>query len=135
MGSAKARFFFHFCDGETSTRDELGLDFASVEEAYMEAISAARAMWPELLADRRDPRGCAFEIANGRGQVLFRLEFIELLEICRPSGARPSDTGGLGSQPIGDVGRSGAKGGRNALDDESALLAQLRRNYRDRVPK
>ncbi|MEQ9662719.1 MAG: hypothetical protein RLN87_09255 [Parasphingopyxis sp.] len=75
-------FFFHFIDGERCSTDQDGLELANVEEAYLQTVAAARAMWPELLAERRDPRDCAFVVSVEGGEELFRLDFSELLESC-----------------------------------------------------
>jgi hypothetical protein len=75
-----ARFFFHFFDGENYSYDEVGLEVASAEDAYLEAVAAAREMWPELLDGRQNPLSCAFEITGEGGPTLFRVEFAELLQ-------------------------------------------------------
>jgi hypothetical protein len=79
-------YFFHFFDGNSRSEDDMGLELASAEAAYLEAFAAARAMWAELLADRRDPTRCAFEIADETGAILYRVGFSEVLESCRQSG-------------------------------------------------
>jgi len=84
-----AQFFFHFLDGRSRSRDELGLELATAEQAYLEAFAAAQAMWPELLAARCNPLDCAFEVTDAKEAVLFRLPFAELVEACR----RPSAPG------------------------------------------
>jgi hypothetical protein len=75
-----AKFFFHFVDGDERCDDEWGLDLVGPEQAYLEAVAAARAMWAELLAARTDPMRCAFEIEDENGAQLFRLDFSELLD-------------------------------------------------------
>lgn len=84
------QFFFHFSDAGNVESDEIGVAFATVEEAYLEAIATVRSLWPELLAARRDPERCAFEIANSDGEVLFRVGFGEVLDGCRPAHPLPS---------------------------------------------
>jgi hypothetical protein len=86
-------FFFHYFDGEAHSSDDEGLEFESTERAYLEAVAAARAIWPELLAERRDPRKCHFLVADANGEELFRLEFCELLDDCRESTVRPGPSG------------------------------------------
>jgi hypothetical protein len=78
-----ANFFFHFCDGRSTSTDELGVEFDSAEDAFMGAAESARAMWPELLAERCDPRNCSFVVADENDEELFRLDFSELLDDCR----------------------------------------------------
>ncbi|MBF7013807.1 hypothetical protein QUC32_03040 [Novosphingobium resinovorum] len=82
-----ARFFFHFFDGNVRFDDEQGVDLPSADHAYLEAFSAATAMWGDLLNGRTDPSGCAFEIANSAGLIINRVEFSELLDNCRPANA------------------------------------------------
>ena len=79
-----AHFYFHFSDGESQTRDELGLELDTAEQAYLEAFATTRSMWPELLAARCNPLDCSFEVADANGAVLFRLPFSELFDACRP---------------------------------------------------
>ena len=84
------QFFFHFSDAGEIENDEIGVEFDSVEQAYLEAVATARSLWPELLSARRDPSRCAFEITNAEGAVLFHLPFSELLEGDRePALSRP----------------------------------------------
>ena len=82
-----AHFFFHFCDGESQARDEVGLEFETAEQAYLEAFATARSMWPELLAARCNPLDCFFNVTDASGAVLFRLPFTELFDACRPTRA------------------------------------------------
>jgi hypothetical protein len=88
-----ATFFFHFFDGENRSDDEWGLELAGTEQAYLEAVAAARAMWPELLAARIDPTRCRFEVTLENGEQLFSLEFSELLDHCRSVGNSRSVAG------------------------------------------
>src|SRR5262249_39673461 len=48
-----------------------------------EAHAAAREMWSGLLAERRDPTRCSFEVRSEDRELLFVLPFRELLESCR----------------------------------------------------
>lgn len=81
-------FYFHFVDGDDRCDDQAGIEFASAEAAYMGAIDGARGMWAELLDARRNPRRCAFEIADQAGNFLFRVDFSELLDACEPPSAK-----------------------------------------------
>lgn len=76
-------YYFHFLDGSTCSNDDHGVEFASSEEAFLQACAAARAMWPELLKQRVDPTRCAFEITDEQHRLLFRVQFTELIEHCR----------------------------------------------------
>ena len=77
-----SRYFFDFRQGSQLTPDKIGLEYASAEAAYLESMEAAREMFADLLADRQDPRNCAFEIRAESGEVLFVVPFLELLESC-----------------------------------------------------
>lgn len=77
------RFFFHFHDGESRCADTIGLELADSERAYLEAVAAAREMWPELLAKRTDPTACVFFITDEDGAELFQVRFAELIDSCR----------------------------------------------------
>jgi hypothetical protein len=73
------RFYFHFKRGEEVELDAEGLDFPSMEEAYLEAFRAAVELWGELLAKRQDPTTMAFEICDSAGNHLLTLPFSEVL--------------------------------------------------------
>ena len=76
------RFFFDFRQAGTLTPDSAGLEFESVEQAYLEAFNGAQEMWGELLRKRQDPRCCAFEVRDAQNQAMFVLPFHEVLEVC-----------------------------------------------------
>lgn len=94
-----ARYFFHFINGEMRSSDDQGLEFASAEQALVEASRAMLAMWPELLAARQDPMACAFEIADEHGMILFDLPFSEALDRCRRPVGGPAFTGLMNTGP------------------------------------
>jgi hypothetical protein len=77
------KFFFHYRENDEYSVDEQGVEFDSVEEAYLNAYHGAVDMWSELLKERRDPRRCAFEVTNDREQLLFVFPFTEALDVCR----------------------------------------------------
>ena len=92
------RFFFGFYQADDFTADSVGIEFADVEGAYLEAIKAAQEMFSELLKLRRDPRRCLFEVRSEAGDVLFLLPFQEVLDCCienRP----PPDSQGMRPHP------------------------------------
>jgi hypothetical protein len=88
------RFFFDYFDGSGWSEDDVGLEFASAEQAYLGAVAGARGMWPDLMHARTDPLLCAFEIRDEDRRTLFRLDFTELLESCRRP--VPPPAGGIG---------------------------------------
>ena len=77
-----ARFFFHFRQNGVLHADESGIDYPSTEDAYLAAMEAIPGMWGELLSQRQDPLGCAFEIHDQAGVMLFTVPFREMLEAC-----------------------------------------------------
>jgi hypothetical protein len=81
------RFYFHFRDQGKLSIDDVGMDYTSLEAAYLDAFAAARDMWHERLVEQHDPRDCAFEITDAAGRVLMTLPFAEVLEACHRGGA------------------------------------------------
>jgi hypothetical protein len=78
--AAIPRFYFRLRCGSTVEEDDTGIEFASLEIAYLEAFRAARDIWHELLVERRDPRRYCFEICDPGGRLLLDLPFMEILE-------------------------------------------------------
>ena len=136
-----AQFFFHFFDGRSRARDELGLELATAEQAYLEAFTAAQAMWPELLAARCNPLDCAFEVTDAKEAVLFRLPFAELVEACRrPSAPGPEselhqaiEATHVRAQTAKEDIRNGFDDVRQSLQEASELLARMATFERPRV--
>lgn len=84
-----ARYFFDFRQGVSFCADEAGAELAHVEQAYLEAFTAAQEMWGELLRKRQDPRRCAFEVRNEKRELLFVLPFQEVIDSCVDHKTRP----------------------------------------------
>lgn len=76
------RFFFDFRQAGHLVPDSDGIEFPSVEQAYLEAFKTAQDMWSELLKERRDPRRCLFEVRNAAGDILFIFPFQEVVDSC-----------------------------------------------------
>lgn len=76
------RFFFDFRQRGVRSPDCEGVEFESVEEAYLEAVKGAQEMWGELLCKRQDPRRCYFEVRGADEQLLFIFPFQEVLDVC-----------------------------------------------------
>jgi hypothetical protein len=72
-------FYFHLSGRGHYRRDDEGITFASVDEAYLEAYRAALDISFEMLRMRDDPDGHAFEITDEDGTVLIELPFSEVL--------------------------------------------------------
>ena len=73
-------FHFHFFNGSEYEWDEDGFDLPDVERAYIEAFRGAKAIWLELLDDRRDPRPCRLRVDDPTGKELFELSLAELVD-------------------------------------------------------
>jgi hypothetical protein len=84
------RFYFHLRGEEGVSRDTEGIDFESIDEAFLDAFRAATDLWRELLIARKDPRLHAFEITDAAGEVLIVLPFMEVLETARSGKYRGS---------------------------------------------
>jgi hypothetical protein len=82
-------FFFNYRERNEYSIDDTGVEFDTFELAYLDAFTAAREMWPEMMSRRVDPRACAFEIADGEGNLLATLNFREVLERCEQGGRLP----------------------------------------------
>jgi hypothetical protein len=89
------QFYFDLRSDKGVERDASGLEFPSLEMAYLDAFRAAQAMWVEMLATREDPTVYTFEISDAEGRWLLSLPFSEVLDTTRRGGrtARPSAPG------------------------------------------
>lgn len=83
------RFFFDFRQTGALVPDSDGIEFDSVEQAYLEAFKTAQDMWSELLRQRRDPRRCFFEVRAASGDMLFIFPFQEVVDSCTDRAAKP----------------------------------------------
>lgn len=113
------QFYFHFRDGDVVLKDESGVAFESVEEAYLGAFEAATDVWRELLRERRDPIPCAFEVSNAAGALLFELPFTEVLDTCR-----------TGRQPKGRSARAVLVEIVQAMDKTRKSCSELKRELK-----
>jgi hypothetical protein len=81
-------FYFHLLVGGERSPDDVGVEFDSLEAAYLDAFEAAREMWSELLEQRKDPTERSFEICGADGTILMTLPFTEVLEVARKAAPR-----------------------------------------------
>jgi hypothetical protein len=112
-------YFFHLSTPGAYSHDDLGIEYADVETAYLGAYQAALDIGLELLRERTDPSRHVFEIMDQDGQMLFELPFSEVLHPL--NAARPPPRGGRcmpASRPI-----SGAPERRRPI---SGRVAQTR---------
>lgn len=81
-------FYFHLRSPKGLERDDLGLEFASVEAAYLEACHTVPGMSAELACQKVDPSRYAFEISDLDGRLLMEVPFTEILRRgCQPFAA------------------------------------------------
>lgn len=76
-------FYFHFRDVDRVESDDIGIECSSVEEAYLEACEAIPGVLGDVVQAGRDPRACAFEIANAAGQHLMQVPLLEPIRSAR----------------------------------------------------
>jgi hypothetical protein len=71
-------FYFHVGDDDGSDGDD-GIEFRSIEAAYLDAYHAAIDMWAEARHQGRDPGFDRFIIKDAQGQVVLELPFVGVL--------------------------------------------------------
>jgi hypothetical protein len=86
------RFFFNLSSEGNVSIDETGMDFPSLETAYLDTCEAILEMGIEKLRARQDPSKDMFEIADGQRNVLMQVPFFEVL---RPVAATSTTLRGL----------------------------------------
>ncbi|WP_064686584.1 DUF6894 family protein [Rhizobium bangladeshense] len=69
------KYYFHLSRGEDLDLDTDGLEFASVAEAYDEAVEAAREMLAEAILAKRRSGGDCFEITSEDGALVATVPF------------------------------------------------------------
>ncbi|MBB2964453.1 DUF6894 family protein [Methylobacterium sp. R2-1] len=74
------RFFFHLRTPDGFDQDDVGLDLAGVECAYLEAYAAVPAISADLLREKANPYRHTLEIMDASGNLLMELPFSEVLE-------------------------------------------------------
>jgi hypothetical protein len=80
-----ARYYLHIRKGEVLECDDKdGAEFATLEDAYLEAFASAQELCNDLIRKHRDPRQFAFVIAGADGVALTELPFAEILDSCHP---------------------------------------------------
>lgn len=70
-------FFFHLRTPSGTDQDDLGIEFPSLECAYLEAYRAIPDLVAELLREGSDPLIPIFVIADAGGTTLMELPFAE----------------------------------------------------------
>ncbi len=96
------RFFFDLASPGGLERDDLGVTFAGVEAAYMEACRAALEISMDMLRARQDPGRHRFEVRDERAALVLEIPFTEVLEPQR----RPATPHRIHRQIEATMGRS-----------------------------
>jgi hypothetical protein len=73
-------FYFHLRGPKGLERDDVGLELACVEAAYLGACQAVPGMSADLAREETNPARYAFEITDARGNLLMDVPFTEVLD-------------------------------------------------------
>jgi hypothetical protein len=73
-------FYFHLRGPKGLERDEIGLELASVEAAYLGAYRAVPGMSTDLIHEKADPFRYLFEITDADGTLLMEVPFTDVLD-------------------------------------------------------
>ncbi|GJE49964.1 hypothetical protein GOFOIKOB_3005 [Methylobacterium tardum] len=121
------RFYFHLRGPNGLERDYTGLEFASIEAAYLEAYRTVPGLGADLAAQRMDPARYVFEITDPAGRLLMEVPFTEVLNRgCKPVAPRsPSHERGRTSDLIKAIRKEHAAV-LDKLAETQMLLANLR---------
>ena len=95
-------FFFHLHTPDGIEQDDIGVPFASVEEAYIEACRAIPGIAADIIRGRASPLGYSFVIANGNGEEMMTVPFSELEIPRRRTAIRPTPSASVSSQACND---------------------------------
>jgi hypothetical protein len=74
------RFYFHLRGPAGRDDDDIGLDLAGMEAAYLEAYRAIPALSAELAYEKTCPTRYTFEITDAGGNLLMEVPFSEVLD-------------------------------------------------------
>lgn len=74
------RFYFHLRGLKGLERDDIGLELANVEAAYLGACQAVPGMSTDLIYETANPTRYAFEITGASGDLLIEVPFTEVLD-------------------------------------------------------
>ena len=113
-------FYFNLVTPFERSEDQLGIEFLSLDMAYLDACQAALEISVEALRRRQDPSGFRFEVLDVDRRLVLNLPFSEVL---RPGGAgrlKPAE-------PLRERIEEGVRSGRelNAELAEGILQARL----------
>ena len=73
-------FYFHLVTAAARSEDIEGIDFPTLEVAYLDACKAALEISFEALRRRQDPSGYRFEVCDENRRLVLDLPFSEVLK-------------------------------------------------------
>jgi hypothetical protein len=73
-------FYFHLRTPSGLDEDDIGLELAGIETAYLEACHTVPALSAELAYKKANPARYAFEITDAGGKLLMEVPFSEVLD-------------------------------------------------------
>ena len=73
-------FYIHFSDGKRTFPSDLSVEFADLEQAYLEVCAGIPEMAHDLLIKRQDPMAAFYTIADDQGRTLMTVPFTEILK-------------------------------------------------------
>ncbi len=85
-------FYFDLIGPDAVEPDEMGLEFANLDDAYLEAVQAVGEITLELLRKQQDASRYRFEIRTAARVLALELPFSEVLRPSRPPRAALTDT-------------------------------------------
>jgi hypothetical protein len=91
-------FYFDFQFGETIEADDVGTEFPTLQDAYLDACRSALEMSLERLRTRHDPNVDSVEILDAQRRSLMQVPFSDVL---RPKPLRSSALRDRSNQLIG----------------------------------
>jgi hypothetical protein len=74
------RFYFHLRSPKGVEQDDTGLEFAGLEDAYLEACRTIPELSADFAREERNPARYAFEITDPAGSFLMDVPFTEVLD-------------------------------------------------------
>lgn len=83
-------FYFHLRNPQGLNRDQIGLEFPSVEAAYLEACHTVPEISADLVRKKANPARYAFEITDEDDRLLMEVPFAEVLDRGRKPAPPPT---------------------------------------------
>lgn len=74
-----ARYYFHLWNGSKFEIDDVGVELAVAEHAYLEACTAAREIARDLARTHEDAAPYTYLVLDQRGRTVFEVPFAEVL--------------------------------------------------------